>query len=502
MKYLLIAIVAGCLFVPFLGAMPLFSPNETGLAAAAREMLVSGRYTLAHAGSAPLYDTYPLFVWLQAGSMVLFGSSDFAARLPNAMIGIITLLTVYAIGKKQADSNLGIWWAIVLAGSWLPYLLFKSGLADPLYNYLAFLSVYFAYRIAYSGKPFRTAALSGLCLGLAVLTNGPAVVVIHLLTLLAYWISSKGKTGIRPGHIGILLLVACLPAAFWLVCVGLREGWTFAGNFCRHQAAILPRIFLRGPFYYWTFLPGCFPMGIFLFTYLQRRGRRSIYATPPPLDIRALNAWMWSMCWVILLVCPSTLYYLPLSFLAARQVYRVAEGRHSLRGWNIVLLLTTGIILGIALILLPVAGVYKQVLSTNIRDPFIRAYLEANIHWSLLEVSYGLIYILLVTLSCIALFRKKYQAGLLWLFLGTAIFIEVALLHFGPKVMAHAQQTVVSGQSSAISKRQLSRLPVLTANGYALTAFISKPYHIVSVPHSSSPRSRRPRCIRAAGSDV
>jgi len=451
MKYLLIAIVAGCLFVPFLGAMPLFAPGETGLAAAAREMLTSGRYALARSGSGPLYDTFPLFIWLQAGSMALFGISDFAARLPNAMIGILTLLTIYSIGKKQVDSNLGIWWALVLSGSWIPCLLFKSGLAAPLYNYFVFLSVYFAYRIAYTAKPFRMSAVSGLCLGLAVLTNGPAAIVISLLSLLAYWVVSKGKTGIRITHVAILLLVAFLPTAFWLVCAGFREGWVFAGNFCRYQAGLLPTIFLRGPFYYWSFLPSCFPMSIFLFAYLQRRGRRSVYATPPPLDIKELSVWMWCMFWAVLLAAPSTLYYLPLSFLAARQVYRLAEGRRSLRTWNIVLLLLTGIILGTALMLLPVAGVYKEVLSTNIRDPFVRAYLQANVPWSLWEMIYGLIYILLVVVSCVALFRRKYQAGLIWLFLGTAIFIEVALLHFGPKVEAHTQKRVVSGQSLVVS---------------------------------------------------
>lgn len=502
MKYLIIAIVAGCLFVPFLGAVSLFAPGETELAAAAREMLASGRYTIAQSGAQSSYDIFPLFVWLQAGSTALFGPSDFAARLPNAIIGIITLLTIYAIGKKQVDSNLGIWWALVYAGSWIPHILFKSGLAGPLYNYFIFLSVYFAYRIAYTTKPFRTSALSGLCLGLAVLTNGPAAIVIGLLTLLVYWVASKGKTGIRLGHVGILLLMACLPLAFWLVCAGFREGWAFAGNFWRYQLSMLPAIFLRGPFYYWSLLPGCFPMSIFLFTYLQRRGRRSVYAMRQPLDIKDFSVWMWSMFWVVLLVVPSTLYYLPLSFLAARQVYRIAEKRRSLRAWNIVLLLLTGIILGIGLMLLPVAGVYKQVLSTNISDPSVRVYLQANVPWSMWEMTYGLIYILLVVVACVALFRKKYQAGLVWLFLGTAIFIEVALLHFGPKVEAHTQKRVVSGQLLVVSNGKQHSSLLLTTNDYGLTTFISMPYHISSAPHSSSPHSRRRQYIQAGGSGV
>jgi 4-amino-4-deoxy-L-arabinose transferase-like glycosyltransferase len=440
MKYLLITIVAGLLFIPFLGAVHLFAPGETELAAAAREMLANGRYALAYRDSQPVYDTFPLFIWMQAGCMGLFGVSDLAARLPAAVAAIATLLTIYAIGKKQADSNLGIWWALVYVGSWMPHILFKSGLPDTVYNYFVFLSVYFSCRIGYTAKPFRLSVISGLCLGLAVLTNGPLAILISLLTILVYWVASKGKTGIRLAHISVLVLTACLPAALWLLYTGFTEGWTAAGNFCRYQARLFPAIFLRGSFFYWTLLPGCFPMSIFLFSYLQPRKQRSVYTTPQPLDMKDFSVWMWSMFCVVLLASPSTLYFLPLSFLAARQVYRIAEGRLALQGWNTVLVLLAGIVLGIGLILLPVAGAYKAILSANITAPGVRAYLEADVPWSLWEMAYGLLYILLVTVSCILLFRKRYQGGLLLLFLGTAIFIEAALLHFAPKVEAHTRE--------------------------------------------------------------
>ncbi|HEY0612439.1 MAG TPA: glycosyltransferase family 39 protein [Chitinophaga sp.] len=428
MKYLLIAIVAGLLFVPLPEAMQLFTPPATE--------------------HQTVYDTFPLFIWLQAGSRGLFGGSDLAARLPDAVIGIITLLTLYAIGKRQADSNLGIWWALVYAGSWMPHLLFRSGLAAPLYNYFVFLSVYFAYRIGYTVKPFRMAVVSGLCLGLAVLTQGPAAIPISLLIMLVYWVANKGKTSIRLTHTVILLLTACLPIALWLIYAGITAGWTFAGNFYSYQARLLPGMFLRGSFYYWTLLPGCFPASVFLFSYLQKRKRRSLYTVRQPLDMKDLSVWMWSMFWVVLLASPSTLYYLPLSFLAARQVYRIAEGRLTMKGWNTVLLLVTGIILGIGLILLPVVGVYKEVLSTYARDASIRAYLQANVPWSLWEMAYGLLYILLVAVSCVLLLRKKYQEGLLLLFLSTMVFIAVSLLHFGPKVEEHTKKRVVSYQLS------------------------------------------------------
>lgn len=435
----MIAIVAGLLFVPFLGAVRLFDPWETSFAAAAREMIARGSYSIVRLNFQPAYDKFPLFVWMQAGSMSLFGINEFAARLPNALTGVVTLLTLYAIGKKQADANQGIWWALVYAGSWLPHIWFRSGLPDPIFNSLVFLSVYFTYRIGYTVKPDRMAVLSGLCLGLAVLVKGPAAILISLLTLLAYWVASKGKTAIRFRHVCFILLIACLPLGLWLLVAGFTQGWAFAGNFCRYQVGLLREAWPYNTFYYWALLPGCFPACVFLFSYLQARRRRSVYATPQPLDIKELNVWMWSLCWVILLTGASSLYFLPLSYLGARQVYRIAEGRLALRTWNTILLLLVGLMIGVALTLLPVAGVYKDLLATNTGNPLLRTWLAANVPWSLWETIYGLLYLLIVIISTTLLSRQKYQNGLLLLFFGTALTVSVALYHFAPKIEAHTQ---------------------------------------------------------------
>ena len=122
MKYLLIALVAALLFVPFLGAVHLFDQDEINLATAAHEMVMSRHYSTVQINSRPLP---PLFVWMQAGSMLLFGVNDFAVRFPNAVIGVITLVLLFGIGKKLVDERLGFWWALVsaalaiLAGGWL-----------------------------------------------------------------------------------------------------------------------------------------------------------------------------------------------------------------------------------------------------------------------------------------------------------------------------------------------------------------------------------------------
>ena len=93
-----IAIAAALLFVPGLGSVHLFDRDEINFAEIAREMLVTGQWSQPSVGFRPFYEKPPLFMWLQAVSMTLFGVGEFAARLPNALCGALTLVSLYRIG--------------------------------------------------------------------------------------------------------------------------------------------------------------------------------------------------------------------------------------------------------------------------------------------------------------------------------------------------------------------------------------------------------------------
>jgi len=79
--------------------------------------------------------------------------------------------------------------------------------------------------------------------------------------------------------------------------------------------------------------------------------------------------------------------------------------------------------------------VYKATLLPYAQLPAARAFLQSPIVWSWWEALYGLFYILLVSCSVVLLFRRKYQEGLLCLFIGSLIFIAVTALHFVPKLI-------------------------------------------------------------------
>ena len=78
----LIVVIGVAFFLP-LQTIHLFDWDEINFAEAAREMLITGDYFRIVIDYQPFWEKPPLFIWLQAGSMSLFGVNEFAARLPN-----------------------------------------------------------------------------------------------------------------------------------------------------------------------------------------------------------------------------------------------------------------------------------------------------------------------------------------------------------------------------------------------------------------------------------
>src|SRR2546428_8429156 len=88
------------LFVPFLGSVHLFDWDEINFAESAREMIASRDYFSVKINYLPFWEKPPLFIWMQVLSMKIFGITAFAARFPNAVCGIITMLVLFNAGRK------------------------------------------------------------------------------------------------------------------------------------------------------------------------------------------------------------------------------------------------------------------------------------------------------------------------------------------------------------------------------------------------------------------
>jgi len=135
-----------CFYFPFLGGVPLFDWDEINFAESAREMILTENYSHVQIDFKPFWEKPPLFFWMQTAAMHLFGINEFAARFPNAWVGVLTLLTLFLIGKKLKDNTFGFIWALMYLGAFTPHLYFKSGIIDPTFNLCIFLGIYFFFR--------------------------------------------------------------------------------------------------------------------------------------------------------------------------------------------------------------------------------------------------------------------------------------------------------------------------------------------------------------------
>ena len=140
---IVILVLGALLFIPGIGSYRLFDWDEINFAESAREMLVTGDWFNVQINFESFWEKPPLFIWMQALSMKAFGIGEFAARVPDAVAGILSLLLLFNIGRKMNGTRFGVIWTLMYGISFLPFFYFKSGIIDPWYNLFIFLAIYF-----------------------------------------------------------------------------------------------------------------------------------------------------------------------------------------------------------------------------------------------------------------------------------------------------------------------------------------------------------------------
>lgn len=461
----LLALTGAVLFLPFLGAVHLFDWDEINFAESAREMLATGDWATVRINFEPFIEKPPLFFWLQGACMWLFGVNEFAARLPNALFGILTLLTLFWIGRRHVSAAFGYLWALCYLGSFLPFLYFKSGIIDPVFNFFIFLGVYYlAWAISAQGATARKRVVwAGVFTGLAMLTKGPVGLLLVGLTVLGWWgykrrFGQLGNwaRGFAWGNIGLYALAVFLVCMLWYGIELYRNGWAGFWAFIEYQIRLLrtPDAGHEQPFYYHfvVVLIGCFPMSAFgLAALLKARSHRA-HANEADTTKTHLWPWMVILLWVVLvlfslvrtkIVHYSSMAYLPLSFLAVSYLYRRFESQAALPAWVKGLVFGLGGLFGLLLAGFPLLMVHRQAIYPMIKDPFAVAGLELPVGWTYADALFGLLYLVVLGFAGYYLIRKHFKRGVLLLFHASALVLLAFLAVIVPKVEQHTQAPAI-----------------------------------------------------------
>ncbi len=342
---IVLLIAAGCFFIN-LGGPHLWDRDEPRNAGCAAEMLAASDWVVP-TFNAELRDHKPVLTyWFMMLSYLAFGVTEFAARFPSALLGVVTTLLTFFIGRQLFSSSVGLWSAIALSTTMMfgvasraatpdAPLIFFSTLAIAIYVWGTTSTV----RNERQEGSFTTlfperwsvAAAMYLAMGMAVLAKGPVGMVLPTAVIGMFLLIKRLQTSetggdsqagfvsriqsilrpfapihilktcwsMRPVTAILCVLAVALP---WYVLVHLKTGgeWTY-GFFVKHnvERAMSSMDGHRGNF---LFYPVALIVGFFPW---------SIFWIPTLLDgikqVKTKSKWgdgyLFAFCWVGVYLC-------------------------------------------------------------------------------------------------------------------------------------------------------------------------------------------------------
>ena len=439
------------LYLPFLGGAHLFDWDEINFAESAREMIVSGNYLTVQINFIAFWEKPPLFIWMQVLSMKVFGINEFAARFPNAICGIITLLTIFHAGKKYRDEKFGWIWLLAYAGSILPFLYFKSGIIDPWFNLFIFLGIVnFIYYLSENDKRLIKLILSAVFLGLAVLTKGPVALLIFIITFFVYLIFKRFRIKTSFRDILVFALFLSFTGGFWFILQILSGNMGIIQDFIVYQIRLFKTEDAgHGGFMLYHFIVlflGVFPASVFAVYSLLKRDEDYMGKSE-------FNLWMQILFFTVLILFTivktkivhySSMCYFPITFFAAVTIRKIISGEIVSGRLMRALLGAIALTFGLIITLIPLIDRVKETIISRglIKDDFAIANLQASGNWTGPESFIGIFFIF-GCLWFIRRMKKDPDQSVKGIFVSTMLMAFFAMILITPRIESYSQRAAI-----------------------------------------------------------
>ena len=166
----------------------------------------------------------PASLWVMGLSARLFGFSSFSLLLPQALMGVATVATVYAAVKRVANPAAGLLAGFTLASVPAAALMFNFDNPDALLVLLMTLGGYFVVRSLQTAAGRRAAmwlALAGVALGFAFLTKMLQGLLVLPAFGLTYLVAGQAQLRARLLHLLGAFAALVAAAGWWVLTVHL-----------------------------------------------------------------------------------------------------------------------------------------------------------------------------------------------------------------------------------------------------------------------------------------
>ena len=278
-----------------LGNLSFFGSDEPRYARIGEEMNLRGSYITPTLNFRPWLEKPPLLFWLEAVSFQLFGVHEWSARLPSAILALLSLFIVALLAVELAGRRVAVLTVLILCTSGLFFVFARAVSTDTLLVALLTTAMVCGFQATRSPSNLW-AAIAGLALGLAVLAKGPVAVVLFTGIFGSYFLLDQ-KLGWNLKQIILATILFFFTTVPWFWQVWEENGYNFVATFWinHHLARFVTDIHHHSePFWYYLvvlalgFFPWVCFLGSALFRTWQRRRHLLSTSYRPELFL-----WLW-----------------------------------------------------------------------------------------------------------------------------------------------------------------------------------------------------------------
>ncbi|HEY6012151.1 MAG TPA: glycosyltransferase family 39 protein [Nitrospirota bacterium] len=274
---ILLTVLLGIFFTLLPGNRSLSVPDEGRYAEISREMAVTGDYLTPRLNGVKYFEKPPLFYWLEAAMIKLFGLGERTLRVWPSLLALLGCLAVYTAGARLFDRRTGLISAAVLSTSLLYYALGRMIILDmPVTALLS--AALLSFLVGAHEPPGRSRRMFFygfyLFAALATLTKGLIGILIPGMVIGAWMLLMNEWRVLRTMHLLSGLALFLLIAAPWHILVSRANQEFFNFYFIHeHFQRYLTKVHGRyKPAWYFIpiLLAGFLPWSAFLFQAIRR----------------------------------------------------------------------------------------------------------------------------------------------------------------------------------------------------------------------------------------
>jgi len=213
-------------FSLFLGNRPYATPDEGRYVEIPREMVVTGDYVTPRLNGVKYFEKPPLFYWIQAANIKIFGLHEWAMRLSCLLFGLVGCVATYLFGRRFYGPHVGLAACIILATSPLYYALSRLIILDMAVTTLLTLSLFSFLMTVYTPPAFQRRLWAWAFYGfssLAVLTKGLMALAISGPVILIWALSTGRWKDLWPAYIPSGALIFFAITAPWHILASIEN---------------------------------------------------------------------------------------------------------------------------------------------------------------------------------------------------------------------------------------------------------------------------------------